>query len=116
MDISKGNATFDPSWTKWRITNTDFYNNATETWVDRVHHVEETTDSFTQDQDLQNFELADQVIDACLVELNLLETPSQTASWYLDSGATHHVSGDSSAFSSIYPTSGTHIRSCIMHV
>ena len=29
----------------------------------------------------------------------------------LDSGATHHVFGNSSAFSSIYPTSGTHVRS-----
>ena len=29
----------------------------------------------------------------------------------LDSGNTHHVSGDFSAFSSIYPTSGTHVRS-----
>lgn len=52
----------------------------------------------THDQDSDNFELADQVVDVCLVELNMLETPQQTTSWYLDSGATHHVSGDSSVF------------------
>jgi hypothetical protein len=50
-------------------------------------------------------------VNACLVELNLLETLSETPSWYLDSGATHHVSGDSLAFSSIRPTSGIHVRS-----
>ena len=54
---------------------------------------------------------ADQVIDACLVELNLVEKPQHNTSWYLDSGATHHVSGDPSVFSSIYPTSGSQVRS-----
>lgn len=34
-----------------------------------------------------------------------------TGNTFRDSGATHHVSGDSSAFSSIRPTSGTHVRS-----
>jgi hypothetical protein len=76
-----------------------------------VHHLEEPAEPINQDHDPHNFELADQVVDACLVELNLLETPSQTPSWYLDSGATHHVSGDSSTFSSIHPTSGTHVKS-----
>jgi hypothetical protein len=77
----------------------------------QVHHIEEPVEPLHQDHDSHSFELADQVIDACLVELNLCETPSQTPSWYLDSGATHHVSGDSSAFSSIHPTSGNHVRS-----
>jgi transposase InsO family protein len=77
----------------------------------QVHHLEEPIDLFKQDHDPNNFELADQVVDACLLELNLLDSPSQTTLWYLDSGATHHVSGDSSAFSSIYPSAGTHVRS-----
>lgn len=76
----------------------------------QVHNLEET-DPFIQDQEPHDLESADQVVDACLVELNLLETPHHTASWYLDSGATHHVSGDSSVFTSISPTSGTQIRS-----
>lgn len=41
----------------------------------------------------------------------MLETSQQTNSWYLDSGATHHVSGDPSIFSSIHPTSGARVRS-----
>jgi hypothetical protein len=40
----------------------------------------------------------------------MCETPSQTPAWYLDSGATHHVFGDTSAFSSIRPTSGNVVR------
>ena len=42
----------------------------------QVHHLEEP-DPFKQDQDPDSFETADQVIDACLVELNLVETPQQ---------------------------------------
>ena len=75
----------------------------------QAHHIKETY-TFTQDQKSQDCESTDQVVDACLVELNLLETPYHTASWYLDSGATLHVSGDSSIFTSISPTSGTQIR------
>ena len=74
----------------------------------QVHHVEEAEETIP---DSPPFSSADQVVDACLVELNLCEQPSQTPSWYLDSGATHHVSGDSSAFSSIQPTSGNQVRS-----
>lgn len=77
----------------------------------QVHHLEEPAESFNSEHDSPNFETADEVVDACLVELNLLETPSQTPLWYLDSGATHHVSGDSSVFSSIQPTSGSQVRS-----
>ena len=76
----------------------------------QVHHLEEP-DPFKQDQDPDSFETADQVIDACLVELNLVETPQQTSSWYLDSGATHHVSGDPLVFSSLQQTSGSQVRS-----
>jgi len=79
----------------------------------QVHHIEEPIEPLhhDQDQDPQPFAFANQVVDTCLVELNLCETPSQTPSWYLDSGAIHHVFGDSSAFSSICPTSGNHVRS-----
>ena len=77
----------------------------------QVHNVEQPTEHFNQSPDLHDFNRADQVIDACLVELNLLDSPSETPNWYLDSGATHHVSGDPSTFSSIYPTRGTQVRS-----
>jgi hypothetical protein len=46
----------------------------------QVHHLEEPIDLFKQDHDPNNFELADQVVDACLLELNLLDSPSQTTS------------------------------------
>jgi hypothetical protein len=78
----------------------------------QVHHLEEPTEPFMQSQNANDFELADQVVDACLLELNLLETPHPTTSWYLDSGATHHVSGEQSAFSSISQTSGS--QGCLL--
>ena len=74
----------------------------------QIHNLVETSEDPKSDN--EDF-LADQVVDACLVELNMLETPQQTTSWYLDSGATHHVSGDSSVFSSLRPTSGAQLRS-----
>ena len=73
----------------------------------QVHHLERPTEPFGEEQNSHDFSLADEVVDACRVELNLLETPSEPSSWYLDSGATHHVSGDSSVFSSMYPTTNT---------
>ena len=79
------------------------------TFNGHVHHLEKPLEVFKQDQDSDNF-LADQVVDACLVEFNMLETPQKTTSWYLDSRATHHVSGDSYVFSSIHPTRGAHVR------
>ena len=81
----------------------------------QAHNVEQPVETPTQDEELHNFDRADQVVDACLVELNMLETLSGNPSWYLDSGATHHVFGDSSTFSSIRPTSGTHVRSAGGH-
>ena len=82
-------------------------------WSGQVHNIDQPEEILDQDTDTDtpDFSRADQVVDACLVELNLLETPSKTPSWYLDSGATHHVSGDSSIFSSIHSTSGTQVRS-----
>lgn len=44
----------------------------------QVHHLERPAEPFNEDQDPHDFNLADQVVDACLVELNLLETPSET--------------------------------------
>ena len=41
----------------------------------------------------------------------MIEAPQHKSSWYLDSGATHHVSGDPRVFSTIHPTSGSQIRS-----
>ena len=40
-----------------------------------------------------------------------MESPPENSAWYLDSGATHHVSGNSTSFSSIRPTSGVQVRS-----
>lgn len=74
----------------------------------QIHNVEDTTEGFEEDSD--NLQ-ADQVVDACLVELNVLETPQTNTTWYLDSGATHHVSGDSNVFSTIRSTNGAQVRS-----
>ena len=74
----------------------------------QIHNVEDATENYEQEsEDL----LADQVVDACLVELNLLETLQPNTAWYLDSGATHHVSGDSNVFSEIHPTNAAQVRS-----
>ena len=78
------------------------------THTGQMNNMEEPTDEFKQDA--EDF-LADQVVDACLVEMNMLEAPQHNSSWYLDSGATHHVSEDPSLFSSIHPISGSQIRS-----
>lgn len=40
-----------------------------------------------------------------------VRNPSQHTSSYLDSGATHHVSGDPTVFSTISPTNGTQVCS-----
>jgi hypothetical protein len=74
----------------------------------QVNNLEEPPKNF--DQNLDNL-LAYQVVDACLVELNMVETPHQNTTWYLDYGATHHVSDDSNVFSSIFPTNGAQVRS-----
>ncbi len=37
---------------------------------------------------------------ACLLELNLVESSSSQCVWYLDSGMTHHITGNRSTFSS----------------
>ena len=78
------------------------------THTGQMNNMEEPTDEFKQDA--EDF-LADQVVDACLVEMNMLEAPQHNSSWYLNSGATHHVSEDPSLFSSIHPISGSQIRS-----
>ena len=77
----------------------------------QAHHVEEPLDMFSPEHKDDTFESADQIVDACLVELNLVEKPHQASSWYLDSGATHHVSGDPSIFSSLHRTEGAQVRS-----
>jgi hypothetical protein len=54
---------------------------------------------------------ASQVVDAYLAEVNNIDSKFTTAPWYLDSGASNHVIGDSSVFSSITPSFGTQITS-----
>jgi hypothetical protein len=76
-----------------------------------IHNLEELHEGSDQEHDPDNFELASEVTDDCLVELNMLKSSQQTSSWYLDSGATHHVSGDPSGFKSIHPASGACISS-----
>lgn len=59
---------------------------------------------------IDNFDatlLATQVLDACFAETNLIETIDLAAPWYLDSRASHHVSGQRTVFSSPQPNSGT---------
>ena len=85
----------------------------------QVHSIEEpnkTLLNIVEDfkQDTEEFS-AEQVVDACLVKLNMVEAPQHNSSWYLDSGATHHVSGDPRVFSSIHPTRGSQIRSAGRH-
>ena len=77
----------------------------------RVHNLKDPLAESDFEQDAYNYELADQVIDTCLVELNMLEFPPQTSSWYLNSGATHHVYEDPSVFTTIHPASGARVRS-----
>ena len=78
----------------------------------QINHLEESTETFEPNsEDL----LADQVVDACLIELNLIESPPENSAWYLDSGATHHVSGNPASFSSIRPISGAQVRSAGGH-
>ena len=81
----------------------------------QVHHLEEPSESFSQEPPPNDDETADQIVDACLIELNLLESPQNTTSWYLDSGATHHVTGEQSAFSSLHSSSGAQVRSAGGH-
>ena len=44
----------------------------------QVYHLEEPSESFLQDQNPNDLELADHVVNACLIELNMLETPQNT--------------------------------------
>jgi hypothetical protein len=73
----------------------------------QVHNLEEPEDFEQEPNDL----LAYQVVEACLVELNIVETEQHNTDWYLDSGATHHVSGDPTVFTQIRPTNGAKVRS-----
>lgn len=43
-----------------------------QTLIGKVHILEEPSKGFNQDDDFDNFELANQVIDTCLFELNMI--------------------------------------------
>ena len=60
-------------------------------------------------------EYASQVIDAYLAEAYIVDSNNTSKPWYLDSGASNHVTGDSSVFSSISPSAGTKITSAGGH-
>lgn len=45
--------------------------------IGKVHNLEEPSKGFNQNHDFDNFELANQVIDTYLVELNMMESPPQ---------------------------------------
>lgn len=44
-------------------------------WSGQVHNLEQPGEAFDQDTETHDLSRADQVVDACLIELNLLETP-----------------------------------------
>lgn len=81
----------------------------------QVHHLEEPGEPFPTDQFPSDQDSADQIVNACLIESNLIESPPNSTSWYLDSGATHHVSGEQDAFTSIRSTNGAQVRSAGGH-
>ena len=58
---------------------------------------------------------ASQVIDAYLTEANIADSSPLPKQWYLDSGASNHVLGEPSVFSSLSPRSGTYITSAGGH-
>ena len=84
-----------------------------------AHSIE--TDSFRDDQtdyinctdkETQGDEgSTSQVIDAYIAEVNSAISKTSSPSWYLDSGASNHVSGDLTVFSSFTSNKGTKITS-----
>ena len=60
-------------------------------------------------------DFASQVVDAYLTEVNLVDSSTSSKSWYLDFGDSNHVTGDSSGFSSLSPSSRTKIISTSGH-
>ena len=71
-----------------------------------VYNLEEPPKKSGRQHKSYNCELLYQIIDVCLIELNMLEFPLQTSLWYLDSGATHHLFGSPPIFTIIHPASG----------
>jgi transposase InsO family protein len=58
---------------------------------------------------------ASQVVDAYLTEVNHVDIQPASTAWYLDSGASNHVTGSSSVFLSMSPSHGTKITSAGGH-
>ena len=50
-----------------------------------------------------------QNVDACYVQVNMMETNHSNMPWFLDSGASHHVSSEREIFTSLRASSGTRI-------
>jgi hypothetical protein len=50
-------------------------------------------------------------VEACFAEINVAKSTHTSAPWYLDSGASYHVSRDFAIFSSLEASSGTKIIS-----
>ena len=62
-----------------------------------------------------NDEFASQVIDAYFLVVNVVDSKLTSKAWYLDFGASNHVTSDSSIFSSFSLCSGTKIKSARGH-
>ncbi|KAG0596955.1 hypothetical protein M758_UG298500 [Ceratodon purpureus] len=87
----------------------------------QIHSIKKFTDDEPEshsahEQHVNDEELlASQVINACLAEINLTKGTELGASWYLDLGASYHVTGDKSVFSSLQNSHGPQIRSAGGH-
>ena len=55
-------------------------------------------------------------VDACYAQVNMTETEHQNTSWFLDLGASHHVSREKEVFTTMRASSGTRITTLIMRI
>ena len=64
-----------------------------------------------KDVEIEDEGYTSQVVDPYLAKVNNVDTKPPSTSWYLDSGASNYITGDSFIFSSFSPSNGTKITS-----